>query len=545
VGRCDGGYLDSCHVITARDVELRVGARQLLQPSTFRIDAGMRIGLVGRNGAGKTTLTKALAGEAQPTGGTITRTGSVGYLPQDPRTGDLDVLARDRVLSARSLDEVMRRIRTAEQQMASEDEAVRTRAMERYARLDAEFTAQGGWAAESEAARITSNLGLPTRVLDQPLRTLSGGQRRRIELARILFSGAETLLLDEPTNHLDADSILWLRDYLASYPGGFVVISHDTELLRATVNTVFHLDATRAELDVYNLGWDAYLQQRETDERRRRRERANAEKKASALMAQAEKMRAKATKAVAAQNMLRRAERMLTDLDEVRVADRVAKLRFPDPAPCGRTPLRAEGLSKSYGSQEVFTDVDLAIDRGSKVVVLGLNGAGKTTLLRILAGIERPDTGEVLPGHGLKIGYYAQEHETLDMGRTVLENLRSAAPDLTDTQVRGVLGSFLFSGDDAEKPARVLSGGEKTRLALAVLVVSAANVLLLDEPTNNLDPASREEILAALRGFTGAVVLVTHDEGAVEALQPERVLLLPDGDEDLWNDSYAELVSLA
>ncbi len=545
MGRCDGGYLDSCHVITARDVELRVGARQLLQPSTFRIDAGMRIGLVGRNGAGKTTLTKALAGEAQPTGGTITRTGSVGYLPQDPRTGDLDVLARDRVLSARSLDEVMRRIRTAEQQMASEDEAVRTRAMERYARLDAEFTAQGGWAAESEAARITSNLGLPTRVLDQPLRTLSGGQRRRIELARILFSGAETLLLDEPTNHLDADSILWLRDYLASYPGGFVVISHDTELLRATVNTVFHLDATRAELDVYNLGWDAYLQQRETDERRRRRERANAEKKASALMAQAEKMRAKATKAVAAQNMLRRAERMLTDLDEVRVADRVAKLRFPDPAPCGRTPLRAEGLSKSYGSQEVFTDVDLAIDRGSKVVVLGLNGAGKTTLLRILAGIERPDTGEVLPGHGLKIGYYAQEHETLDMGRTVLENLRSAAPDLTDTQVRGVLGSFLFSGDDADKPVRVLSGGEKTRLALATLVVSSANVLLLDEPTNNLDPASREEILAALRRYQGAVVMVSHDEGAVQALDPDRVVLLPDGDEDLWNDSYADLVALA
>ncbi|HLT85690.1 MAG TPA: ATP-binding cassette domain-containing protein, partial [Phototrophicaceae bacterium] len=201
--------------------------------------------------------------------------------------------------------------------------------------------------------------------------------------------------------------------------------------------------------------------------------------------------------------------------------------------------------SKSYGSLEVFTDVDLAVDRGAKVVVLGLNGAGKTTLLRILGGVEEPDTGRVVPGHGLKIGYYAQEHETLDVERTVVENLRSAAPDLTDTQVRSVLGSFLFSGDDAEKPAKVLSGGEKTRLALAVLVVSSANVLLLDEPTNNLDPASREEILGALRTFTGAVVLVTHDEGAVEALDPDRVLLLPDGDEDLWNEAYAELISLA
>jgi len=236
---------------------------------------------------------------------------------------------------------------------------------------------------------------------------------------------------------------------------------------------------------------------------------------------------------------------MLAGLDEQRASDKVAKLRFPDPAPCGRTPLTARGLSKSYGSQEVFTDVDLAIDRGSRVVVLGLNGAGKTTLLRILAGLEPSDTGEVLPGHGLKIGYYAQEHETLDTSRTVVENLRSAAPDMTDTQVRSVLGSFLFSGDDADKPARVLSGGEKTRLALAVLVVSSANVLLLDEPTNNLDPASREEILAALRSFAGAVVLVTHDEGAVIALDPERVLLLPDGDEDLWNEDYAELVALA
>lgn len=205
----------------------------------------------------------------------------------------------------------------------------------------------------------------------------------------------------------------------------------------------------------------------------------------------------------------------------------------------------AEGLSKSYGSLEIFTDVDLAIDKGSRVVILGLNGAGKTTLLRLLAGVEQPDTGAVVPGHGLKLGYYAQEHETLDPDRTVLENMRSAAPDLDLVEVRKVLGSFLFSGDDVDKPAGVLSGGEKTRLALATLVVSSANVLLLDEPTNNLDPASREEILGALRTYKGAVVLVTHDEGAVEALQPERIILLPDGVEDLWGSDYADLVALA
>ena len=353
------------------------------------------------------------------------------------------------------------------------------------------------------------------------------------------------MILDEPTNHLDADSVVWLRDFLKGYQGGLIVISHDVDLIGETVNRVFYLDAMRTVIDVYNMGWRQYQKQREADEERRKRERTNAEKKAATLTMQAAKFGAKATKAVAAQQMLKRAERMLSGLEEVRQEDRVANIRFPDPAPCGRTPLMASNLSKSYGSLEIFTAVDLAIDKGSKVVVIGLNGAGKTTLLRMLAGIDKPDTGQIEPGHGLKIGYYAQEHETLDVSKTVLENMQRSAPQLTDVDARKVLGSFLFVGDDVHKPAGVLSGGEKTRLALAALVVSSANVLLLDEPTNNLDPASREEILRALATFTGAVVLVSHDEGAVLALNPERVLILPDGVEDHWNDSYAELIALS
>jgi len=532
-------------VITATGIELRAGSRLLLDDASFRIAAGDRIGLVGRNGAGKTTLTKVLAGEGQPAAGTVTSSGDVGYLPQDPRTGDMELLARDRILAARGLDTIIRNLRDTEKLMASEDEAVHEKAMRRYSRLDDEFTAAGGYAAESEAASIASALALEDRILSQPLHTLSGGQRRRVELSRILFSGAQTLLLDEPTNHLDADSILWLRDYLKTYKGGLVIISHDVEMLDSVVNRVFHLDANRAEVDIYNIGWKTYLNQRETDERRRKRERQNAEKKAGVLMAQADKMRAKATKAVAAQNMARRAEKLLAGIEGERVQDKVAKLRFPKPAPCGKTPLRASGLSRSYGSLEIFTDVDLAIDRGSRVVVLGLNGAGKTTLLRILAGVDSPDTGEIEPGHGLKLGYYAQEHENLDVDRTVLENMKSAAPELGETDVRKTLGSFLFSGDDVLKPARVLSGGEKTRLSLAMLVVSSANVLLLDEPTNNLDPASRAEILGALSTYEGAVVLVTHDEGAVLALEPEKILLLPDGVEDLWGPDYLDLITLA
>ena len=532
-------------MITAQQLEVRAGARLLMENVSFRVAAGDKVGLVGRNGAGKTTLTKILAGEALPASGTVKSTGEVGYLPQDPRIGDPEVLARDRILSARGLDDAVRRLRQAEAEMASDDVKVRERAMRRYERADAELHAGGGYAAESEAAQIAHSLGIEDRLLGQPLKTLSGGQRRRVELARILFSGAETLLLDEPTNHLDADSILWLRDFLKAHKGGLIVISHDTGLLEETVNKVLHLDANRGEIDVYNMGWKAYLQQRETDEKRRKRERMNAENKAKTLTDQANKMRAKATKATAAQNMLKRAEKLMAGVEGERQADKVARIAFPKPAPCGKTPLTAEGLSKSYGSLEVFTDVDLAIDKGSRVVILGLNGAGKTTLLRILGGIDEPDTGQVVPGHGLKIGYYAQEHETLDVERTVLENMQSAAPQLTDTEARSVLGSFLFSGEDAHKPAKVLSGGEKTRLALASLVVSSANVLLLDEPTNNLDPASREEVLAAIRSYEGAIVLVTHDEGAVFALEPDRVLILPDGVEDLWNADYADLVSLA
>src|SRR5699024_7917997 len=422
-----------------------------------------RIGLVGRNGAGKTTLTKVLSGTLPASEGSVEVRGELGYLPQDTHAGDTSETVISRILSARGLDDVLRRLRRAEEEMAdmSLSEARREKAMNRYPRLEAELDSRGGYAAEAEAKRMSANLGLPNRLLEQDLGTLSGGQRRRVELTRILFSQASTMILDEPTNHLDADSVIWLREYLQSYRGGLIIISHDVQLVEHVVNRVFYLDANRAVIDIYNMGWKLYLRQREDDEKRRRRERQNAEKKASTLTAQADKMRAKASKAVAAQNMLRRAERMLDETegerqrdrvapprlpkpdpygetprlaarmrDETegeRQRDRVASLRFPKPAPCGKTPLMAQGLSKSYGSLEIFTDVGLAIDRGSRVEVLGLNGAGKTTLLRLLAGVDDPDTGEIQPGHGLRIGYYAQEHDTLDLERTVLENMMTAA----------------------------------------------------------------------------------------------------------------------
>ena len=489
--------------IEAQGLEIQIGARTLLHPTDFHVAKGDKIGLVGRNGAGKTTLTRVITGDMLPTSGKVRVSGKLGYLPQDTHAADQEQTALDRMMSARDIASIISRIRKAEKDMTNPD----------------------------------------PDIMKRPLGTLSGGQRRRIELARILFSDADTLILDEPTNHLDADSIEWLRGFLKKYEGGFLVISHSTELLDEVVNKVWHLDAQTGQIDMYSLGWKAYLHQRVVDEERRRREREVAEKKADRLMKQGIRLHAKATKAVAAQNMMRRAERLLSETSDAQKQDKVADIRFPEPAPCGRTPIMAKDISKAYGSNIVFAGVNLAVDKGSRVVILGYNGAGKTTTLRLLAHIEDPDTGVVEYGHGCKIGYFAQEHDTLDLNATVFENLTHVAPELNDTQARSILGSFLFSGDDAFKPARVLSGGEKTRLALATLVTSRANVLLLDEPTNNLDPASRDEILKAIAKYEGAIVLVTHDEGAVQALNPERVLLMPDGDEDLWNDSYLDLVA--
>lgn len=541
-------------MIVTNDLEVRVGARTLLTApgQHLRVQPGDRIGLVGRNGAGKTTTMRILSGETEPYGGTVIRSGDLGYLPQDSREGNIEITARDRVLSARGLDQIRSSMERQQEIMESDDNR-RDAAIKKYSRLEERYHQLGGYEADAECAQICDNLGLPARILDQPLKTLSGGQRRRVELAQILFAATNgsgksktTLLLDEPTNHLDADSITWLRGFLAKHDGGLIMISHDVELLKAVCNKIWFLDAVRAEADVYNMGYDKYVDARATDEARRRRERANAEKKASALKTQADKLGAKATKAKAAKQMAARAERMLGSLDAVRQSDRVAHITFPEPAPCGKTPLNAKGLTKMYGSLEVFAGVDLAIDKGSRVVVLGFNGAGKTTLLKLLAGVERTDgEGGIVSGHGLKIGYFAQEHDTIDPDKSVWENTLEACPDAGEQDLRGLLGAFMFSGDQLQQPAGTLSGGEKTRLALAGLVSSRANVLLLDEPTNNLDPISREQVLDALRTYTGAVVLVTHDPGAVRALEPERVIVLPDGTEDLWSDDYMEIVELA
>ena len=533
-------------MITATGVELRAGARLLLDGATFRVGPGDRVGLVGRNGAGKTTLTRVLAGRVGcPPPGRSSAAAAVGYLPQDPRTGDLEVLARDRVLSGRGLDVVVSDLRAAEDWRwpTASNKAIELATATAQERLHV----LGGYAAEAEAASVAASLGLPDRVLGQPLRTLSGGQRRRVELARILFSGADTLLLDEPTNHLDADSIVWLRDFLRSHRGGLVVISHDVELLEVTVNRVFHLDANRAALDIYNVGWRTYLLQRETDERRRkprarqrREEGRGAQRPGRPDAGQGDEGRRGAADGDAGRASCWPVSRTCAR------SDKVAKLRFPEPAPCGTVPLHAAELSKSYGSLEVFTDVDLAIDRGSRVVVLGLNGAGKTTLLR------HPRRRRA-----------ARHRRGACRPRAAARLLRSGARDARS----GALGAGEPRGRRREpargraaQGARVVPVQRRHRSGSRPGPCRAARrpgwrwpcwwsraptcCCSTSRPTTSTRPAA-SRCFSALRSYGGAIVLVTHDEGAVEALEPERVLLLPDGVEDHWSADLADLVALA
>ena len=529
-------------MLQVRDLSVEVGGRLTLEDASFTVRAGDKVGLVGRNGAGKTSLLKVLGGEDPPFSGLVHNQGALGYLPQDPRpTGSgVDATALSHILSGRGLDEAARRL---EKLRLAVEEDPSDRNVARFARAEDAFRSEGGYSAEADVRRICAGLGLTADRVDLPLPVLSGGERRRVELARILFAGSDVLLLDEPTNHLDVDAKVWLMGFLRSYRGALLVVSHDINLLDEAITRVLHLDeGTMVE---YKGTYSQYVAARRMDQERQARLAERQQAEMNRLSRLADSMRGQTENRARKAKMLdHRVERMAAEAIVAPKRERRYNVKFPPPPHSGRLVLDVEGLTKGYGGPPVFDDVTFGIERGERLLVMGLNGAGKTSLLRILAGVTTADAGSFRFGVGVSCGYYAQEHEGIRSGVDVLAHMIEQA-NRPEVELRSLLGMFGVTGEMAFQDAGTLSGGEKTKVALAQLVAGRHNLLLLDEPTNNLDPPSRDAIGRALASWPGAMVIVSHDPGFVAELEPQRVLMMPDGTLDYWSDDLLDLVAMA
>lgn len=538
-------------MLQAQGLSVEVGGRLLVDDASFTVAPRDKVGIVGRNGAGKTSLFKVLGGAAEPHAGRVIRKGGFGYLPQDPRIeGDqADRKAITHVLSGRGIDDEIVRI---DKLRIAMEENPSDRNVERYVRAEEAFRVNGGYSAESEARGLIAGLGLDQERQDLPITVLSGGERRRVELARILFAGSDVLCLDEPTNHLDVDAKAWLMDFLRSYKGALITISHDLDLLDESITRVMHLDRPTetavGHIVEYRGTYSQYQRARSEDEARLAKQAVEQQREIDRMQRFVDRFGAKATKAAQAHSIEKRIARLEADKVTAPKHAKQIAVRFPEPPHCGQTVITAEGLCKGYGGPPVFEDVAFDLGRGERLLVLGLNGAGKTSLLRILAGETDADLGHFEFGYQVEAGYYAQEHDNLDGHATLLDNIRASVPNtvsLTETELRGLLGMFGLSGEKVFQDAGSLSGGEKTKLALAMLMTGRNNLLLLDEPTNNLDPPSRTAVADALKDWPGAIIFVSHDTEFVTELAPTKVLLMPDGDVDYFNDDWLDLVSLS
>ena len=529
-------------VLEVTDLSVEVAGSPILEGLTLSLRAGDKTGVVGRNGAGKTSLLNVIAGDEQPLAGRAVVRGRLGYLRQEPRGRETEThSALAHVLEARGLQEMAERLEKF--RLAMEERPTETN-VARFTRLEERYRAAGGYSGEAEARRIAAGLGLPDDRLDLPVRALSGGERRRLELTRILFSGSDLLLLDEPTNHLDSDAKHWLMKFLAGYRGAIVVVSHDLGLLDGAITRILHLD--RDGVVQYRGTYSEYRAARRADEARLGALAGRQQAEVKRLKTLADSMRGqtvkRAKKAKALDSRVRKLEERVV---KAPTHERVVRYRFPEPPRAGAIVLEAEGLAKGYGGPPVFEDIGFHVARGERLLIMGLNGAGKTSLLKILAEVSAADAGSFRLGHGVSLGYYAQEHEGIRDGESVLAHVRAESVDASDQDLRGLLGMFGLTGRVSFQDAGTLSGGEKTKLALAQLVAGRRNLLLLDEPTNNLDPPSRTAVAEALAGWSGSMVLVSHDVGFVQALAPHKVLMMPEGELALWDDELLELVALA
>jgi len=529
-------------VIIVTDLGIEIGARRILEPVSFVVGNGDKVGLVGRNGAGKSTLLSVLLGyqpEHLRITGQIKHQGSLAHLPQEPVPGGLGVepIGLSHVLSARGLDVLDAEMQKARHELASNptDETI-----ERFTSLEEEFRERGGYEAESEVARLAAGLGLEEEVLLEDLNSLSGGQRRRVDLMRVLYEEPQTMVLDEPTNHLDKAAKRWLFDELEKFRGTLLVISHDLPLLDKSINRVLAL--REGQLREYKGNYSKFQQLEE--ERRLSEEKiaAQQESKIDQFTKLADSMRGQtASRARLAKVLDRKVEKMEENRIEVTKKEKKVTFKLPAPPRSGDVPMTVEHVAVRYGDQEVLRDMNFITRRGDRIVIVGKNGAGKSSLLRCLAGTQTAQTGVVKFGANVKVGYFAQENEQLDFTKTVLGNLDNATVE-TEVQRRAMLGAFGLKGSAAHQMPGTLSGGERAKLALAILASSDANLLLLDEPTNNLDPASVEALGEMMRQWKGTIVAVSHERGFVEQLEPTHAVLLPEEFFDLWSDDYMDLI---
>ena len=493
-------------MLTASGLSKSYGVRALFENASLQINRGDRIGLIGANGAGKSTLLSLILKEASPDEGTVAleRSVTIGFLPQESApSGDETVLELATNVSA-EMEEAQRQMREH-----SEEDPMHHEAAARFAELD-------GHSLQVKAKRILSGLAFREGDVNKPARTLSGGWIMRAHLARLLVMEPDILMLDEPTNHLDLESLGWFQSYLSKYAGAILAISHDREFLNAICVGI--LEIRNRKLNRYRGNYDDYLTQKASREEQQWAAYKNQQREIAELQRFIDRFRAKASKASQAQDRIKQLDRM-EKIDPPERDEATVHFSFPQPKRSGQRVITLAGVRQAYGSHLVYEHLDLEVERGQRTVLVGPNGAGKSTLLKILAGMLPLEAGTVTPGHNLSIGYFAQHRtEMLDVKRTVLAEAMDTETPVPEQNVRTVLGSFLFRGDDVFKPVGVLSGGEKSRLALVKLLLNPPNLLLLDEPTTHLDMPSIDALIGALKQYEGTLLFVSHDVHFIRAL---------------------------
>ena len=527
-------------MITFQNGGKRFGHKLLFEELNWMITADDRIGLVGANGTGKSTLLKVIGGIEQLDSGDLSMQKGIGigYLPQD----GLAMTGRtvfDECLSVfAGLKQIEVELESLLHQMSDLDPASQAYhdVAERYQMLDAKFHAHSGYALDAQVGTILAGLGFPKDDWSRRTEEFSGGWQMRIALAKLLLEKPSVLLLDEPTNHLDLEARNWLEEYLHTYPFAYVLISHDRFFLDATVNRIAEIWNKR--ITIYNGNYSKYLTQKEERLVLLQAAQKNQQDRIEQLEAFINRFRYQATKAKQVQSRIKELEKI--ERIELPPEEKAIYFTFPQPKASGRVVCEATGISKSYGEKTVFRDARFVIERGDRIALVGVNGAGKSTLIKLLCGVEPPTTGELKLGHNVEVDYFAQDqYKALDANAKIIDDLREVAPRRTETELRNLLGCFLFSDDDVFKRIGVLSGGERNRYALARMLLQPSNFVLLDEPTNHLDMRAKDVLLNALREYTGTVVFVSHDRYFIDQLAT-RIFEIGNGEVVVYPGNYED-----